>query len=177
LTLIVHTRIDAAALANDVRSELGRIDPAIAVSTVRPLEQLLVASVAAQKFSLILLAVFAGTALALAAMGLYAVIAYLVAQRTREIGVRIALGAQRWHILSLIIGHSLRLIAAGVLTGLAGAFLASRALSTLLYHTSPSDPLTYSVLALLLAAVALLASYLPARRAMKVNPIVALRAE
>ena len=160
-----------------MRSELREIDAAAAVSGVKPLRQFLAESVAARKFSLILLAAFAGTALVLAASGLYAVIAYLVTQRTREIGVRLALGAQRSDVLSLIMGHGLRLVCFGVMAGLLGGFLTTRSISALLFHTSPADPQTYAAVALLLVTVAMLASYLPARRAMRVDPIVALRAE
>jgi predicted permease len=177
LSVVMRTRIDPGALASTVRSELRQIDSAAAVSGVKPLREFLAESVAARKFSLILLAAFAGTALVLAASGLYAVIAYLVTQRTREIGVRLALGAQRSDVLSLIMGHGLRLVVFGIMGGLLGAFLATRSISALLFHTSSADPGTYATVALLLAAVALLASYLPARRAMKVDPIIALRAE
>lgn len=177
LTMVLHTKIDPRTLADAIRSELRQIDPAIALSSVKPLERFVAESIAARKFSLILLAIFAGTALVLAAIGLYGVIAYLVAQRTREIGVRLALGAQRFDILSLIMGTGMRLLGAGLLLGTAGAFLTSRALSSLLFHTTPADPIAYTAVALLLGIVALLASYLPARRAMKVDPIVALRTE
>jgi ABC-type antimicrobial peptide transport system permease subunit len=147
------------------------------LSSVKPLEQFVAESVAARRFSLILLAVFAATALVLAATGLYAVIAYLVTQRTREIGVRLALGAQRSDVLSLILGSGIRLLGAGLVFGIAGAFLTSRTLSTLLFGISPTDPMTYAAVSLLLALIAVIASYLPARRAMKVDPIIALRAE
>lgn len=177
LTMIVRSRTAPDAVAGAIRAALRQIDPAIAVSSVKPLEQLIAESVAARKFSSMLLAIFAATALVLAATGLYAVISYLVTQRTREIGVRLALGAQRSDVLSLILGRSLWLIGAGLAAGVAGAVLASRALSTLLFQTSPSDPQTYALVALLLSSVGVLASYLPARRAMNVNPIVALKAE
>jgi putative ABC transport system permease protein len=176
-TVVLHTRIEPDSLAAAIRSKLRQIDSGIAVSSVKPLDQFLADSVAARKFSLILLAVFAGTALVLAATGLYAVIAYLVSQRTREIGVRLALGAQRSDVLSLIIGRTMRLVCAGLLIGVAGAFLTSRTLSALLFQTSPTDPAIYGAVALLLGLVAIIASYLPARQAMKVDPIIALRAE
>jgi predicted permease len=176
-SLVVRSEIDPIALASSVRNEMRSIDVDVAVSSVRPMEQFLASSVASRKFNLVLLAVFAGTALILAASGLYAVIAYLVSQRTREIGVRLALGAQRFHVLSLVLSHGFRLITIGIMVGLVGAVAATRLLSTLLFETSATDPLTYTIVALLLAAVALIASYLPARRAMNVDPIVALRYE
>ena len=176
-TVVLHTKMEAHTLAPTIRSTLRQIDPTIALSSVKPLDEFIADSIAARRFSLILLAAFASTALVLAATGLYAVIAYLVTQRTREIGVRLALGAQRSDVLSLILVNGIRLAGAGLIFGIAGAFLTSRALSSLLFHTSSTDPVTYGSVALLLAVVALIASYLPARRAMKVDPIVALRAE
>ena len=176
-TVVVHTSTDPRSLGTTIRSELRQIDAGIAVSAVKPLDRFLADSVAARRFSLMLLTIFAGTALVLAATGLYAVIAYLVTQRTREIGLRLALGAQRSDVLSLIIGRGLRLVCAGLAVGVSAAFLTSRVLSALLFHTRASDPLTYAAVALLLAVVAVIATYLPARRAMRVDPIVALRAE
>jgi putative ABC transport system permease protein len=176
-SVVVHTKLPPQAVVSAVRAELKSIDRDVAVSSVKPLAQFLAAAVAARKFNLLVLGVFAGSALVLAATGLYAVTAYLVAQRTREIGVRLALGAQRSDVLSLVLGYGLRLVAIGLLIGLAGAFLATRMLSTLLFNTSPADPATYGAVALLLVIVALIASYLPARRAMNVDPITALRAE
>jgi putative ABC transport system permease protein len=176
-SVVVHTKLPAQTVVSAVRAELKSIDTDVAVSSVKPLTQFLAAAVAARKFNLLVLGVFAGSALVLAATGLYAVTAYLVAQRTREIGVRLALGAQRSDVLSLVLGYGLRLVAIGLLIGLAGAFMAARMLSTLLFNTSPADPATYGAVALLLVVVALIASYLPARRAMNVDPITALRAE
>jgi putative ABC transport system permease protein len=176
-TVVLHTRIDPHALEPTIRLELRGIDQGIAVSSVKPLQQFIADSVAARRFSLMLLAAFAGAALLLAATGLYAVIAYLVTQRTREIGVRLALGARRWDVLSLIIGHGMQLIWMGLIIGIGIALPSSRALSSLLFNTSSTDVATYAAVALLLALVALVASYLPARKAMSVDPIVALRAE
>jgi putative ABC transport system permease protein len=176
-SVVVRTRIDAAAIAEAVRKELRAIDPDVAISSVRPMEQLIAASVATRKFNLVLLATFAALALILAAGGIYAVISYLVAERTREIGVRLALGAQRRDVLQLIIGHAARLVSLGILLGVAGAIAASGALTSLLYSTSAIDPLTYGGVAALLVLVVLVASYIPARRAMSVDPVVALRHE
>ena len=176
-SLVVRTEIDPNAMSETVRRELRALDPDVAVSSVKPMEQVLSGSVAPRKFNLILLATFAGTALLLAAGGIYAVIAYLVTERTREIGVRLALGAQRADVFSLIVGHALKIVLLGVGLGLAGAVAATRSISALLFSTSATDPLTYGSVAALLIVVALLASYLPARRAMKVDPMVALRYE
>ena len=130
-----------------------------------------------RRFTLLLLGVFAATALLIAAVGIYGVIAYAVSQRTQEIGVRVALGAQRSHIMNLVLGQGFRLVIIGVVAGLAGAFVLTRFLSAMLFNVKSYDPLTFAAVALLLAAVAMLASYVPARRAMRVDPIVALRYE
>lgn len=176
-SLVVRTGLEPSAMAEAVRRELRALDPDVAISSVKPMEQILSGSVAPRRFNLILLATFAGTALLLAAGGIYAVIAYLVTERTREIGVRLALGAQRADVLSLVVGHALRIVLLGVALGLAGAVAASRSISALLFSTSATDPLTYGSVAVLLIVVVLLASYLPARRAMNVDPMVALRYE
>ena len=152
-------------------------DPDVAVSSVKPMRDSLSASIAPRRFNLVLLLALAVTSLLLAAGGLYGVVAYLVTQRTREIGVRLALGAQRSDILSLILGHGFRLVLIGVGAGLVGAIASTRFLSSLLYATSATDPLAFASVAALLILVALLASYLPARRAMKIDPMEALRYE
>jgi putative ABC transport system permease protein len=176
-SIVVRSGIDPQALASALRAQLRKVDADVAVAATKPMEEFLAASIAPRRFNLLLLGVFAGTALVLAAGGLYAVIAYLVSQRTREIGLRLALGAQRSHILCLILGHGFRLTMTGIAVGLIGAIATTRLLATLLFTTSATDPLTYGSVAVLLAGVALIASYLPARRAMKVDPLVALRYE
>ena len=130
-----------------------------------------------QRLNLTLLAVFAGVALALAVIGLYGVLAYAVAQRQREIGVRMALGAQRRDVLGLVVGHGMRLTGIGVILGLAGALALTRVLKSLLFEIKPFDPVTFLTVTALLAGVALLACWIPARRAAKVDPIEALRYE
>ena len=176
-SIVVRSGIDPQALAAGVRKELRDLDPGIALSNVQPMSRFLAASVAPRKFNMVLLATFAGTALLLAGIGLYAVIAFIVSNRTREIGVRMALGAQRRDVLSLVIGYGFKLVIIGLIAGVIGAFGATRLLSSLIFNTSPTDPVTYIGVALLLVLVALIACYLPARRAMNVDPMVALRYE
>jgi ABC-type antimicrobial peptide transport system permease subunit len=141
------------------------------------MESLLSASLAQPRFNMMLLGTFAGTAMVLAAIGIYGVIAYSVAQRTREIGIRMALGAQRGDMLRMVLRQSLTIVGIGLGVGLIGALVTTRLMRTLLYGVSANDFSTYGIVLVLLAAAALLASYLPARRAMKVDPIVALRYE
>jgi len=176
-SLVVRTSMDAQTVAESVRRELRMIDSDVAISTVKPLEQIVSASVASRRFNLVLLAAFAGTALLLAGVGIYGVIAFLVATHTREIGVRMALGARRVDVMRLVLGHGLKLVLSGIALGWIGALIATRGLTSLLFATAPTDPLTYAGVGALLILVALLASYVPARRAMKVDPIQALHTE
>jgi len=176
-SVVVRTSMDPQTIAEFVRRELRTVDSDVAISTVKPLEQIVTASVASRRFNLVLLAAFAGTALLLAGVGIYGVIAFLVATRTREIGIRMALGARRADVMRLILGQGLRLVLAGIAAGWVGALIATRGLTSLLFATAPTDPLTYTGVGALLIVVALLASYVPARRATKVDPIQALRTE
>ncbi len=141
------------------------------------MEQLLDEFVAQPRLNMVLLGIFAGLALALAAVGIYGVISYSVTQRTHEIGVRMALGAQRGDVVRLILSHGLRLALVGLAIGIAGALASTRALSRMLFGVSTTDPMIFAGLSLLLIAVAAVASYVPARRAMRVDPMVALRYE
>ena len=149
----------------------------VTLSDAKTMEQLRGDLISDRRFTLILVGVFAALALVLAAIGIYGVISYTVAQRTREIGIRMALGANSRQILMLILGGGTRLAALGILLGAAGAFGLTRFIRSFLYGVSPSDPLTFAGISLILAAVALLASYVPARRAIKVDPNTALRYE
>jgi putative ABC transport system permease protein len=134
-------------------------------------------SIARQRFSMLLLAIFAGVALVLAGVGIYGVMSYSVAQRTHEIGIRMALGAHTSAVLKLAVGYGMKLVLIGIAIGLVAAFVLTRLMATLLFGITPTDPTTFTLISLLLIAVAALASYVPARRATKVDPIIALRYE
>jgi putative ABC transport system permease protein len=175
--LVIRTAGDPLPLAAAVRKEIFAAEPSLPVSHIAMLDELLAGSVAQRRFSAVLVGVFAALAMLLAAAGVYSVMSYSVEQRTQEIGIRVALGAQRADVLRLILGHGLRLIAGGVALGLCGAAAAARGLSSLLYGVSSTDPLIFGGVALLLGAIALLACYVPAHRSMRVDPIVALRYE
>jgi ABC-type antimicrobial peptide transport system permease subunit len=151
------------------------IDQNLPVSAVRPFDQLLAGAVARRRFLALLLALFAAVALSMAALGIYSVTSYAVAQRRHEIGVRMAVGARARDVLGMILSETVRVVAAGVAIGLGGAFATGRMVSGLLYGVSALDPLTFTAISVLLASVALLASWLPARRAARVDPMVALR--
>ena len=160
-----------------MRSEVESIDKDQPVYNIRTLEQLLSRSVATRRFTMLLLAVFAFVALVLAGVGIYGVIAYSVSQRTREIGIRMALGARSQDVLGIVVGEGLKLAAVGVAIGLAGSLALTRLMSSLLYGVSTTDFQTFIGVSLLLTFVSLLASYIPARRATRCDPLVALRYE
>ncbi|MGH9935182.1 MAG: FtsX-like permease family protein [Blastocatellia bacterium] len=174
---LLRTTIDPLTLSAAVRREIQAVDREAPTSNMRTMEQYLAASVAPRRFNLWLLTVFAGAALALAATGLYGVISYGVAQRRHEIGIRMALGARASDVLKLVIGQGIRLALAGVALGLLAALALTRLMKNLLFNVSATDPLTFLVIAALLVFMALLACFVPARRAAKVNPIIALRGE
>jgi putative ABC transport system permease protein len=175
--VVIRTASDPAALAQAAISEVHKFDSNLPVTHVMTLDNLFSDSVSPRRFSTFLLGVFAGLALLLAAMGIYGVMSYVVSLRTNEIGIRMALGAQPGDIWRLVIGRGAQLAFAGVAIGLIGAFALTKLISSLLYGVKPTDPLTFGGVALLLVSVALLACYVPARRAMRVDPMVALRYE
>jgi putative ABC transport system permease protein len=164
-----------AALAQTIKNAVWAVNPRIPVNKVGPLSGLLAGSLAPRRFNTVLLAIFAATALALAMIGVYGVVSYTVAQRTQEIGVRIALGASALNVFWMVLKQGLGMTALGIVLGIAGSFAAGRALVSLLFGVSSRDLLTFTATAVLLTIVALLATYIPARRAAKVDPMVALR--
>ena len=177
VNLLVRTSVEPLSLTQSVRGQVAALDRDQPVFNVRTMEQAVARSVAARRFSMILLSVFASLALVLAAVGIYGVISYSVAQRTREVGIRMALGAQTTDVLKLVVRDGLKLVVVGVVVGLVGAIMLTRLMSSLLFGVTPTDTVTYTTVALVLIGVALAACYIPARRATKVDPLVALRFE
>jgi len=177
MTILVRTSNDPLAMVSAARNELQQIDPELPMAAVAPMDQLLADSLSRSRFTMLLLGIFAAVALVLAAVGIYGLIAYSVTQRTQELGIRIALGAQRRDVLRLVLGQGTRLTLLGVTVGVLAGLGFARLLSTLLFGVSATDPLTFACVAALLGLVGLAACYIPARRATRVDPIVALRYE
>ena len=177
VTLVVRTENNPVLLSDAIRSQVQAIDNEQPVSRIRTLDQIIAGSVQKERFLMLLLGVFAAVAMILAAVGLYGVMNYAVTQRTHEIGIRMALGARAPNVLTLIVGHGMMLALIGVTIGLAGAFAATRLMSTLLFGVGTKDPLTFAGISVLLIIVALVACLVPARRATKVDPMQALRHE
>jgi len=173
--LAIRTKGDPVSLLSAVRNEILTLDRDQPVSEVASMNELVDASEGPLRVMMTLLGVFAGVATIIALIGLYGVITYSVAQRTKEIGIRRALGAQRGNILALVVGHGLRLALTGVLLGVCGAFALTRLLQGLLFHISTTDPVTFVSISALFVVVALVASYVPARGAIGIDPLVALR--
>jgi putative ABC transport system permease protein len=175
--LVVRTDVDPTTMATTVRNAVWEIDKDQPVSDIRTMEEVLAYSIARQRFSMLLLAIFASVALVLAAVGIYGVMSYSVAQRTHEIGIRMALGAQTGAVLKLAVGYGMKLVIIGIIAGLVAAFALTRVMSTLLFGVTATDPTTFTLISLLFVIVAAIASYIPARRATKVDPMIALRYE
>jgi putative ABC transport system permease protein len=175
--LVVRTTTDPAQMATTITKEIQAYDPEMPVFDLSTMDERLYDSLSRRRFSMLLLGVFAVMASILAAIGIYGVIAYSVNQRTHEIGIRLALGAEPAQILRLVVRQALILVSIGIAIGLAGAFALTRIMASLLYGVSATDGFTFIITALLLGAVALIASYVPSRRAAKVDPCVALRCE
>jgi predicted permease len=177
MDVVLRTTQDPTSVAASARQAIHSVDPDLPIANVKTLNDLVDDSVAQPRFAMLLLGAFGCLALLLAMIGMYGVISYNVARRTQEIGIRIALGAQRRNIFQMVLGHGLRLAAVGIAIGLAAAFGVTRVMTSFLYGVQATDPLTFTAVALLLVFVALLACYIPARRAMRVDPMVALRYE
>jgi ABC-type antimicrobial peptide transport system permease subunit len=175
--LIVRTKGNPEGMFASVRSQVQSLDPNLPLFDVKTLTEHMKLALFPAKVAATVLGVFGLVALMLAAIGVYGITSYAVAQRTHEIGVRLALGAQLSDVLKLVLGHGLKLTIIGAVLGLFGAFLATRAITSVLYGVSATDPLTFAFVSLLLVGVALIASYVPARRATKVEPLIALRNE
>jgi predicted permease len=177
MNLVVKTNLNPSGLAGSVEEKIRAHDSDLPVMNVQTMDQLVVRSVGSREFNMVLMGLFAGLALLLAAVGIYGVLSYMVSQRTHEIGVRMALGAERQHVLKLVVDELMPLVAAGLALGIVGALALNRVISSMLFGVSSTDPATFAGVCLLLAAVALVAGYLPARRATNVEPVVALRYE
>jgi putative ABC transport system permease protein len=177
LSVFLRGRFHTAAIADEVREQIQSLDPTLPVYGAQTLDETVSASLSQRRFSMELVGLFALTALLLAGLGIYGVISYVVSERTHEIGIRLALGAQRRNILHIVLRQGLGLAIAGAAVGLICALIVSQLMASLLYGVRPTDPLTFAGVALLFIGVALVACYVPARRAMKVDPMVALRYE
>jgi predicted permease len=177
MSLAVRTSVEPLDMVNAIRQEVGALDPNIPIASVRTMEQILATVTVQPRFNMILLGIFAGVALVIASVGIYGVLSYSVTQRTHEIGIRIALGARQGDVLKLVVRQGMVLALTGVVIGVASSFALTRLMAGLLYGVSVTDSTTFAAIVLLLTCVALVACYLPARRATKVDPIVALRHE
>jgi putative ABC transport system permease protein len=177
MTLVIRTTADPSAITTALRREVLALDKDLPIFNVKTMEDVVAASIGSRRLSMLLLSVFAGVALLLAAIGIYGVMAYTVTQRTQDIGIRMALGAQAGDVLRMVVGQGMTLALIGIGVGLAGAWGLTRVIASLLFGVQATDPITFAAISLLLAFVALLACYLPARRAARVNPIEALRAD
>jgi putative ABC transport system permease protein len=175
--VVVRTSVEPTSVAGSIRRAAAEVDKSAAVSDVKTMDRIVSDAVTQPRFNLFLLGLFSGIALLLSAAGIYGVTAYGVTQRTHEFGIRMALGAQVGDVLKMIIKQGMLLISLGIMIGLLASFALTRLLRTLLFGVTVTDPLTFVGITFLLALVALLACYIPARRATKVDPLVALRYE
>ena len=177
MTLVIRTPGPSPALVDTVKKQIWSVDKQIPVSDIQPITEFMAVSIAQERFNMLLLGIFAALALTLAAVGIYGLVSYAVSQRTHEIGVRVAIGAQRWDVLRLILRDGAKLALFGTAIGIVAAFGLTRLMASLLFEVKPTDPATFFTVAGLLCLVALLACYIPARRANRVDPMVALRYE
>jgi putative ABC transport system permease protein len=177
MTIVARTKSDPGAIAGPLRAALTSIDKGLPVYALKPMTEYLRDSLSRRRFNLVLLSVFSGVALTLAAIGIYGVISYGVTQRTHEMGIRMALGAKPRDVLTLVVRQAMLLALGGVGIGLLASLALTRLMKSLLFSISVTDPMTFVVIALLMTLIALLACLIPARRATKVDPMVALRYE
>jgi len=177
MTLVVRGLSDPKLLISAIREEVWAVDKDQPVTDIKTMDQFVANSVSSRKFNALLFAMFAGLALVLAIVGVYGVIAYSVSQRVQEIGIRMALGAEPSNVVRLVLGRGMVLVLIGVGLGLGASMALTRVMTSLLFAVSATDPGTFTVVSLLLIFISVLASYVPARRAAKVDPIVALRSE
>jgi ABC-type antimicrobial peptide transport system permease subunit len=177
MMIFIRSTRDPVALAADVRRAVREIAPQYPVYDMQTMNARAADATARARFSAVLLTLFALTALSLAAIGIYGVMSLAVSARTREIGIRIALGADRSRVQGLVVGEGIALVSLGVVIGVGGALVCTRVLRSLLFDLTPSDPVTYVTIVAVLGAAAIVASWIPARRASRVDPVVALRAE
>ena len=177
MNVVLRSRVDPTGLAAAARKEIRELDPDLPVYNLRTMTERVDESLARRRFSMLLLTIFAGVASGLAAIGIYGVVGYFVSQGTRELGIRMALGATPGGIRALVVRQALIIVCAGVAIGLAGALTIARLMRSLLFGIGAADPLTFASIPVLLAGVALVASYLPARRAARIDPMLALRHE
>jgi len=177
MTVVLRDSTDPSAMVTAVKNELRVLDPDLPMYYVRTMRQRMDESLARRRFSMLLLAVFASFALVLATIGIYSVMAYLVNQGTREIGIRMALGATQRNVLSLVVRQGMALALSGVMIGLAAAFLFTRLIRNLLFGVEATDPITFVAIPLMLLLIALLATYIPAQRATRIDAMVSLRCE
>jgi len=177
MSFVLRTASNPSSVATEARSVIQSTSPDVPVFQIQPLPQFLAQSLSEPRFNLLLFALFAILAVGLAAIGIYGVVSYLVTQRAHEIGIRMALGATHRDVLGMVVGNGIKLSLAGLGIGLVCSALLTRLMASLLYGVRPTDPATFAMVSALLAAVALLASYIPARRAAKVDPMMALRYE
>jgi predicted permease len=177
IAAVVRTPAGTDSAATALRGMLARVDPLLGAGDIRTLDEFVSRSMATPRFTTFLIGAFAGIALLLAGFGLFSVMAYTVAQRRREIGIRMALGAQAREVRAMVVGQALRMGAVGLIVGIAGAIAATRVLQALLYGVTPTDPATFAGVSVVLLAVMLLAAHIPARRATRIDPLAALRTE
>jgi putative ABC transport system permease protein len=177
MSLVIRSTIEPSSLSASVRQAVNEVDRSVPVADVKTMDHVVSESITQPRFNLFLLGLFGAVAMVLSAAGIYGVTAYTVTQRTHELGIRIALGAQVGDVLKMILGQGMAVIGVGLVVGLAAAFALTRLLRTLLFGVGENDPLTFVAITAILVLVALIACYIPARRATKVDPLTSLRAE